>query len=311
MHLGQTGSLGGGRGRSLRLLGWRRTRLCPLSLFLVGSHALFQPEHLAHSSGGESKWATPVGGECTSERERDKDADRDENTDAERIEGEQEKLRSKVGKWANRQMAPEQDYKAQVGEQGGRSLLPILGSYAQAGHLGQVLHSSPEWYQQVGSLPEPVPQRGHLPVHGFCRLSDVLQLPLQTPPASLCPRCFLLCLLQLSLELLQPEVAFLQLSGDGPGHSCGVPGASHPALLTPASTLPQSLLCIARVILEWDNCGNLLRPLVMATKYAEDRWVLSNNEGHKGQRVPDPPSEISCYTPPLPHCLWSLECKII
>lgn len=216
------------------------------------------------------------------ERERDKDADRDENIDAERIKGGQEKLRSKVGKWANRQMAPEQDYKAQVGEQGGRSLLPTLGSYAQAGHLGQVLHSSPEWYQQVGSLPEPVPQRGHLPVHGFCRLSDVLQLPLQTPPASLCPRCFLLCLLQLSLELLQPEVAFLQLSGDGPGHSYGVPGASHPALLTPASTLAQSLFCIARVILEWDNCGNLLTPLVMATKYAEDRWVFSNDEGAQG-----------------------------
>lgn len=110
------------------------------------------------------------------------------------------------------QMAPEQDCKAQVGRKGGRSLLPSLGSYPHAGHLGQVLHSSPGWYQQMGSLPEPVPQRGHLPVHGFCRLSDILQLPLQTPPASLCPRRFLLRLLQLPLELLQPEVAFLQLS---------------------------------------------------------------------------------------------------
>lgn len=95
-HLGQTGSLGCGRGRGLRLLGGCRTRLCSLSLFLVRSHALFQPEHLAHSTRGESKWATPVGGECTSERDRDKDADR------ERIRWGQEKLRSKVGKWANK-----------------------------------------------------------------------------------------------------------------------------------------------------------------------------------------------------------------
>lgn len=64
-HLGQTGSLGCGRGRSLRLLGLCRARLCSLSLFLVRSHALFQPEHLAHSPCGESKWATPVGGEST------------------------------------------------------------------------------------------------------------------------------------------------------------------------------------------------------------------------------------------------------
>lgn len=66
-----------------------------------------------------------------------------------------------------------------------------------------------------GGLPEPVPQRGHLPVHGLRRLCDVLQFPLQPPPASLRPRCFLLGFLQLPLELLQAEVAFLQLSGGG------------------------------------------------------------------------------------------------
>lgn len=102
-HLEQTESLRCGRGRSLRLLGWRSTRLCSLSFFLVRSHALFQPEHLAHSSSGESKWATPVGGECTNERDRDKDADRDENTEAERmIRWGLDKLLSKVGKWANK-----------------------------------------------------------------------------------------------------------------------------------------------------------------------------------------------------------------
>lgn len=62
-HLGQTGSLGCGRGWSLRFLGWCMPRLRPLSLLFIRSHALLQPEHLANSARGEGEWAAPVGEE--------------------------------------------------------------------------------------------------------------------------------------------------------------------------------------------------------------------------------------------------------
>lgn len=97
--LGQTGSLGCRRGRSLRLLGWCRSRLCPLSLLLVRSHALLQPEHLAHSACGEGERATPVGGERSSKTEIQAEMRTQVQKEERRV---QEKLRSSAGKWANR-----------------------------------------------------------------------------------------------------------------------------------------------------------------------------------------------------------------
>lgn len=65
------------------------------------------------------------------------------------------------------------------------------------------------------AIPEPVPQCGHLPVHGFGRLCDVLQLTLQPPATRLSPGRLVFRLLQLSLQLLHTQVPLLQLGGSG------------------------------------------------------------------------------------------------
>lgn len=70
------------------------------------------------------------------------------------------------------------------------------------------------------AIPEPVPQRGHLTVHGLSRLCDILQLTLQPPAPCLSPGCLLLSLLQLSLQLLHSKVPLLQLGGSREAQSC-------------------------------------------------------------------------------------------
>lgn len=61
------------------------------------------------------------------------------------------------------------------------------------------------------ALPEPVPQRVQLPVHGLGGLCDILQLVLQPPADRLSPGRLLFRLLQLPLQLLHSQVPLLQL----------------------------------------------------------------------------------------------------
>lgn len=70
------------------------------------------------------------------------------------------------------------------------------------------------------AIPEPVPQRGHLAIHGLSRLCDILQLTLQPSTTCLSPRCLFLSLLQLPLQLLHSKVPLLQLGGSKEARSC-------------------------------------------------------------------------------------------
>lgn len=70
------------------------------------------------------------------------------------------------------------------------------------------------------AIPEPVPQCGHLTVHGLSRLCDIFQLTLQPPATRLSSGCLFLGLLQLPLQLLHSKVPLLQLGGSREVGSC-------------------------------------------------------------------------------------------
>ena len=96
----------------------------------------------------------------------------------------------------------------------------------------------------AGTSPELALERRHLAAHGLIALRGLVQLTLQFPAVGIDALGLFLRLLQLPLELLDPQVSFLSLARSSPrirqvrGGACGAGQGAGARLPAPCTALP-------------------------------------------------------------------------
>lgn len=143
------------------------------------------------------------------------------------------------------------------------------------------------------TIPEAVPQRGHLAVHGLGGLGDILQLPLQPAAAGLSPGCLLLRLLQLPLQLLHPQVRFLQL-GEQRGRRLVPWAAVLRSAAAPQPNLPVSSLCLSPAFR-----ADLVLPPKIQRPASTPASILPCKLGCARLRRERLRPQLSCLAPPV------------